>query len=65
MANFVASSAIDMTSIQIGDFASGTVTTGASTTNYRVTHGSDFDELVGTGFTYNGSGRLNGGTISN
>jgi hypothetical protein len=52
MANFVASSAIDMTSIQIGDFASGTVTTGASATVYRVTQGSDFDELSGSGFTY-------------
>ncbi len=63
MANFVASSAIDMTSIQIGAFASGTVTTHTATV-YRVTNGSDFDELSGSGFTYNGSDRLTGGTIA-
>ena len=63
MANFVASSAIDMTSIQIGAFASGTVTTHTATV-YRVTNGSDFDELSGSGFTFNGSDRLNGGAIT-
>lgn len=63
MANFVASSAIDMTSIQIGDFASGAVTTHTATV-YRVTNGSDFDELSGSGFTYDVSNRLTGGTIA-
>ena len=63
MANFVASSAIDMTSIQIGAFALGTVTTNTATV-YRVTNGSDFDELSGSGFTYDLSDRLTGGTIA-
>ena len=63
MANFVASSAVDMTSIQIGAFASGTPTTHTATV-YRVTNGSDFDELSGSGFTYNASDRLTGGTIT-
>ena len=63
MANFVASSAVDMGTIAISAFASGTVTTQTATV-HRVTVGADFDELTGTGFTYDGSGRLTGGTIN-
>jgi trimeric autotransporter adhesin len=62
MANLVASSAVNMSTMGIADFATGTVTTSTAVL-YRVTYGSDFDELSGTGFTYT-SGRLSGGTIS-
>ena len=62
MANLVASSAVDMSSIAIDDFATGAVTTSTAVL-YRVTYGSDFDELSGSGFTYT-AGRLSGGTIN-